>query len=57
MLVLTAFGTISRRDAQTVLALLVLLFLLHQDYVLVGPSGQWYSRSAHRNSGVGLLVR
>jgi hypothetical protein len=35
-LVLTAFFTISRRDAQIVLTLLVLpLFLLPQDYVLV----------------------
>jgi hypothetical protein len=38
VLVLTAFLTISRRDARTVLTLLVLLlFLLPQDYVLVGP--------------------
>jgi hypothetical protein len=38
VLLLTAFFTISRRDARTVLTLLVLLlFLLPQDYVLVGP--------------------
>lgn len=38
LLLVTVFFAISRRDAQTVLTLvLVLLFLLPQDYVLVGP--------------------
>jgi O-antigen ligase len=38
VLVVTVFLTVSRRDAQTVLTLVVvLLFLLPQDYVLVGP--------------------
>lgn len=38
LLLVTVFFAISRRDAQTVLTLVVvLLFLLPQDYVLVGP--------------------
>jgi polysaccharide biosynthesis protein PslJ len=38
VLVVTVFFTISRRNAQTVLTLVVvLLFLLPQDYVLIGP--------------------
>jgi hypothetical protein len=38
LVLFTVFFAISRRDAQTVLTLLVvLLFLLPQDYVLVGP--------------------
>jgi hypothetical protein len=38
LVLLTAFFALTRRDAQTVLTLVVvLLFLLPQDYVLVGP--------------------
>jgi hypothetical protein len=38
LVIVTAFFAISRRDAQTMLTLVVvLLFLLPQDYVLVGP--------------------